>query len=125
MTSQKQKITCKHRHNRRRRRGGSGGKTALAPGDYLTSEQVQKILSCLRLRAESGTMRSAVNLMIVEVFLYTGLRATELCGLQLRDLPRYHGKQSIYVAAEFAKGRKQPVQDRGVQSECVSSAALV
>jgi len=43
--------------------------------------------------------------MIVDLLLNSGLRAAELCDLQLRDLPGYHGKQIIDVRK--GKGRIQ------------------
>jgi site-specific recombinase XerD len=52
--------------------------------------------------------RAAVTLMLLESYLYTGLRAIELLGLTLHDIPPWNGHKNILrVSAEFAKGGKQ------------------
>jgi site-specific recombinase XerD len=35
--------------------------------------------------------------MLIELMLETGLRAEEVCSLQLRDMPAHHGKDVILV----------------------------
>ena len=44
-----------------------------------------------------GSRRAATNQLVVELLLGSGLRAAELCNLQVRDLPMSHGKDVIYV----------------------------
>ena len=85
----KQKKTKRH----------SGG---LAPGRYLTREQMKQLKAHLvgRLDKASGpatARRAQTNYMIVEVLTNSGLRATELINLEMRDLPHCHGKPVIDV----------------------------
>ncbi|NIS54467.1 MAG: site-specific integrase [Phycisphaerae bacterium] len=73
----------------------------LAPDKYLSLRQIQKLRSLLRKEADAarrnGTSRGVVNEMIVELMLEGGLRAQEICLIQIRDLPFYHGKDVLYV----------------------------
>lgn len=85
-------------------------KTQLEPGDYLDSEQVRFVLQILKVAAENGTFRTAIRLFIFQLLLNTGLRRGEAAGLQLRDLPCYHGKPQVVVRWTQAKGRR----NRGV-----------
>lgn len=79
----------------------------LAPHKYLSREQVRQLRTYVRNRAEQAHLntsrRDVVNEMIVELLLFSGLRARELCRLKVRDLPLSHGKNSIYV--RDGKGR--------------------
>lgn len=79
----------------KRTRGG------LAPNKYLSKDQIQKLRQYVKVQAElatkHGSQRAVINEMIVELLLYTGLRAAELCNLQVRDLPMHHGKDAIYI----------------------------
>ncbi len=81
-------------------------KTQLEPGDYLDGEQVRYILEILKAAARDGRFRTAVRLFIFQLLLNTGLRRGEAAGLQLRDLPGYHGKCQIVVRWQQAKGRR-------------------
>ena len=73
----------------------------MPPDKYLNSEQIIQLYKSLKKEAEMAlkyrSTRSVVNKMLVELMLETGLRATELCCLQLRDLPSHHGKEVILV----------------------------
>lgn len=78
----------------RKARGG------LSPHKYLSTEQKQKIKTYLDDRCKNAapnTQRAFVNRMIVYLFMYSGLRASELCNLKIRDLPGHHGKDIIHV----------------------------
>ena len=102
--------TCKQRHRARRKsQAGTIKKVGLDPASYLDDEQIRFILNYCRNRARSGASRPAVTLILLESYFYTGLRATELLGLQLQDLPQFHGHGFIRVSAEFAKGGKQRI----------------
>lgn len=74
---------------RKIRRGG------LAPDKYLSEEQVERLLTWLA--AQSSSNRSEVNLFIVLILLYAGLRAEELLSLRIKDTPYCHGKPLIDV----------------------------
>jgi len=59
--------------------------------------------------------RLAINEMIVELFLNADLRTAELCNLQMRDLPGYHGKIAINV-----RGVKDCIQRSVVISKALA-----
>lgn len=82
-------------------------KTFLSSTDYLTKEQVLKILDYLEKKATSR--RGKLNLMLFELMVNTGLRSCEVCGLEIRDLPGYHGKGEITVRAAVAKNSRSRV----------------
>ena len=81
-------------------------KTQLEPGDYLDAEQVRFTLQILKGQAADGKFRTAMRLFLFQLLLNTGLRRGEAAGLQLRDLPGYHGKGQIVVRWAMAKGRR-------------------
>lgn len=89
------------RTNTRTARGG------LSPDKYLTEPQQRRLLLYVKAHADiaryRNTSRAIIDEMIVMLFLNTGLRATELCELKLRDLPSAHGKKMIFIRA--GKGR--------------------
>jgi site-specific recombinase XerD len=65
----------------------------------LSSQEQEKLLACVQ--ASLGVR----NAMIVRVFLFTGLRVSELCGLIMDDV--YIGsepKKHLLVRADIAKG---------------------
>ncbi|MFH1370289.1 MAG: site-specific integrase, partial [Planctomycetota bacterium] len=103
------RISCATRHRQRRLRGGKAvAEVGLDPSKYLTHEQVMTVLDYCRQKAQGGGYRATVTLMLIETYIYTGLRAIEGLGLQIRDLPGFNGHPDILrVPAEFAKGHKQ------------------
>ena len=81
-------------------RGSKGKvkKSSLATGDYLTKEQLGKVMAAARqISSEDG--------LIIAVLVGSGLRASELCALQVRDLGIEDGKSQIDVRR--GKGAKQ------------------
>jgi len=78
-----------------RRRGG------LAPDKYLSDVQFRKLRQYVKDRADlartRGGSRAVVDELIVELLAGTGLRASELCNLNIADLPGAHGKDCIRV----------------------------
>lgn len=77
------------------------GRDYLAPDKYLNIEEVQRLRRTVKKAADRarrrGSTRGLVNEMIIELMLETGLRAEEVCHLQLRFLPTSHGKDKILV----------------------------
>lgn len=73
----------------------------LTPDKYLSKDQLKKLRRYCRDMAdaarERGSFRKVVNELIVELLVNTGLRAKELCNLNIRDLPVSHGKNSVWV----------------------------
>ncbi len=87
---------------RRKKRINRGG---LQPDKYLSDEQCQKMWDYIEktlASAGKGTVRAMTNKMLIVVLYYSGVRASELCELRLRNLPGYHGKDVIFV--EYGKG---------------------
>jgi len=78
-----------------RTRGG------LAPNKYLSLDQIKQLRrhtkNCADLARKRGCRRAAINEIIIDVLVNSGLRAAELCQLQMRDLPHCHGKLIIDV----------------------------
>jgi len=105
----KKRISCKERHRRRwRKNKGSVRKIGLDPGSFLEEEQIMMVLNYARKKASGGSFRAAITLMLLESYFYTGLRAIELLGLVLLDLPGFNGHPDlIRVPADFAKKEKQ------------------
>ena len=107
------KKTCKQKH-RARRKGGIVQKVGLDPTSYLDYEQIMYVLNYCRNRVKRAKKskdchdaRPVITLILLESYFYTGLRATELLGLQLQDLPQYHSHSFIRVPGEFTKNGKQ------------------
>jgi site-specific recombinase XerD len=73
----------------------------LPPDKYLTIEQVIALRQSVGIEADraraNGSRRGIVNWMLVELMLETGLRAEEICHLELRDMPTHHGKDAVLV----------------------------
>jgi len=79
----------------------SMGRRYLPPDKYLITDEIKRLRQYLQAEANKayhrGTTRALVNQMIVEVMLETGLRADEVCNLQLQDLPTHHKKDVVLV----------------------------
>ena len=78
-----------------KKRGG------LAPDKYLSDAQLKKLRQHVKGKADLARMRGGsrgvIDELIVEMFIGTGLRASELCDLNIGDLPVKHGKDCIWV----------------------------
>ena len=80
-------------------------KTCLEGTDYLDLHQAGGIYEGLINILETAHQpRSLRRARIILTLLCTGLRNFELCDLQLRDIPFFHGKNEITV--RIGKGRK-------------------
>ncbi len=75
----------------------------LAPNKYLSEDQVKRLKQYVKAQADLArdrySRRTVINEAIVDVLLNSGLRAAELCQLEMRDLPHSHGKLVINVRA--------------------------
>ena len=73
----------------------------LAPDKYLSEAQLKKLRQYVKDKADIARMRGGsrgvIDELIVELLVNTGLRASELCGLNIGDLPVKHGKDCIWV----------------------------
>lgn len=85
-------------------------KKYLKSTDYLSREQFATILKYVVSRANKDRQRTQnltraiFNEMLIILLAETGLRASEVVNLKLRNLPAYHGKPEIEV--ESGKGNK-------------------
>lgn len=78
---------------------------------YLSEAQLKKLLLYVKNKADlarqNGTTRAIVDELIVLLLTNAGLRAGELCNLNIRDLPVSHGENALWVRdAESNVGRK-------------------
>jgi integrase len=77
------------------RRGG------LAPDKYLSDTQLRQLRQYVKdmadLARQRGSQRAVTDELIVELLANTGLRASELCDLNIGDLPVAHGKPSVWI----------------------------
>ena len=76
-------------------------KNRLKPTDYLNDEQQRTLLRYVKEQADlaraRGSFRAIQNELIIRLVLGSGLRASELCGLNLEDLPVIHNQNEIYI----------------------------
>jgi len=49
------------------------------------------------LARQRGSMRGIIDELVIELLVNTGLRASELCDLNIGDLPMTHGKDAVWV----------------------------
>lgn len=73
----------------------------LAPDKYLSDVQLKKLRQYVKdmadLARQRGSTRAIIDELIVELLVNTGLRASELCDLNIGDLPMVHGKPAIWI----------------------------
>lgn len=73
----------------------------LPHGECLSETQLEILLRYVKNQANEarrkGATRAIINELIVELILHTGLRASELCNLNIGDLPESHGENTIWV----------------------------
>ena len=73
----------------------------LTPDKYLTDEQLKKLRSYVKEQADlarhRGSKRAVTDELIIEILVNSGLRARELAGLTIGDLPMTHGKPCLWV----------------------------
>ena len=73
----------------------------LPPDKYLSDDQLKTLLRYVKDRADlarqRGSTRAIVDELIITLLINTGLRASELCSLNIGDLPAAHGKEAIWI----------------------------
>lgn len=85
-------------------------KQQLKSTDYLSVEQFAEVIKFVKAEADQARARgqylcrAIINEMLLILMAETGLRASEICNLKLKNLPSYHGKPVIEV--ECGKGQK-------------------
>ncbi len=101
----------------RGRHGKSSPQKALSGADILFEEELKIFFGYLqKLNVTNGNCRlfSARRwLLICDLLLRTGLRASELCRLRVQDTPRVLGRNEIYVfRGKNKKDRRIPISQR-------------
>lgn len=80
---------------RSKHRGG------LTPDKYLSEKQLRRLRQYVKdmadLARQRGSMRAIIDELVVELLANTGLRASELCKLNIGDLPMSHGKATVWI----------------------------
>jgi len=73
----------------------------LAPDKYLSDTQLNRLRRYVKdmadLARERGSSRAIIDELIFGLLDGTGLRASELCALNIEDLPMSHGKDCVWV----------------------------
>jgi len=73
----------------------------VSPSEFLSDEQLKKLLLYVTEKANlakrKGTTRAIVDELIILLLVSTGLRASELCNLNIADLPSNHNENTIWV----------------------------
>ena len=79
----------------------------LTPDKYLTDVELKRLRQFVKDKADlarqRGSARAIIDELIVELFINTGLRASELCALNIEDLPMSHGKPAIWIRSGKGK----------------------
>lgn len=80
---------------RTKQRGG------LQPDKYLSEAQLKRLRQYVKdmadLARQRGSTRAIIDELVIELLVNTGLRASELCDLNIGDLPMTHGKDAVWV----------------------------
>jgi len=73
----------------------------LPDGDCLSADQLEILLRYVKDEADearrTGATRAVVNELIVALLVHGGLRASEMCNLNIGDLPASHGENTIWI----------------------------
>lgn len=73
----------------------------LPDSDCLSANQLETLLRYVKDEADearrTGATRAVVNELIVELLVHGGLRASEMCNLNIGDLPASHGENTIWI----------------------------
>jgi len=73
----------------------------LPDSDCLSANQLETLLRYVKDEADearrTGATRAVVNELIVALLIHAGLRASELCNLNMGDLPSSRGENTIWI----------------------------
>jgi integrase len=86
-------------------------KLQLKANEWLSDGQLRDLIDYVRKRARKlRSRRARTDRLIVEILCFAGLRADELCSLNLADLPCTHGHWQIQViSGKGDKNRAVPI----------------
>ena len=81
----------------------------LAPNKYLSDVQLKKLRQYVKdmadLARQRGSLRAIIDELIVEILANTGLRASELCQLNIEDLPVSRNKSAFQAGNKCLRDR--------------------
>jgi len=73
----------------------------LLPDKYLSETQLRRLRQYVKdmadLARQRGSTRAIIDELVIELLVNTGLRASELCNVNIGDLPMSHGKETIWI----------------------------
>jgi integrase/recombinase XerD len=73
----------------------------VSPSEILSDAQIKKLLLYVTEKANlaklKGTKRAIFDELIIQLLVNTGLRASELCNLNIADLPSNHNENTIWI----------------------------
>ena len=85
------------------------------PDGHLSEEECERILSYVRERADAarknGAQRAVIDELVVILLLKTGLKAGELCRLNVGDVSPLEGPSDLAVHGKNDKTRLLPLDD--------------
>ena len=86
---------------------------------FLSDKEVRKLLSYVKSQADSarrrGTYRAIIDEIIVLMLVKEGLRSSELCKLQIKDLPIVNSENYIWIRDKNKVVRKIPISKELVE----------
>ena len=89
-----EEMSTMAKHSKKQRGG-------LSPDKYLTEPQLGRLRKYVKDMADlarmRGSQRAVIDELVVELLVNGGLRAQELCDLNIGDLPHSHGKPVLWV----------------------------
>ena len=87
---------------------------------FLTDEEFQILRDYIKNQADlarkKGASRAVIDELIINMLLIAGLKANELCSLQIRDTPAIHGENCICIRNE----NQQVIRKVSISPEFVS-----
>jgi len=70
----------------------------------LTKKEVSKIIGTIALQTLTNEFLNKRDLLIINIFLYTGIRKGELLGLRIQDVDFVH--KTLFIKAETSKSKR-------------------
>ncbi len=92
------------------------------PKLYISQLQLKKLLKKISKKSsdakKKGRSRDIKNELIIKLLTETGIRASELCNLKIKDTPAGHGKNVVYISSDKIETRHLDISDELSRSLC-------
>lgn len=89
---------------------------------YISQLQLKNLLEKITEKSlnakKKGRSRDVKNELIIKLLLETGIRASELCSLKIKDTPVGHGKNVISITSDKIETRHLNISDELSRSLC-------